>query len=194
MEAAGLSVAGFCDAPTAVVCGPGNNGGDGLVCARHLHRSARLASVCGVDASKYRGSALAAREELQREGVTVSTELQLDRAECVVDAIFGVGLSRPPEGRYAGWISDINSARKRVVAVDLPSGLDADTGAAYDPCVRADVTVTFGLPKKGLLTGDGPRLAGEVWVVDIGIPKDAYRALGIEVPDWLFGQTSAVKL
>ena len=194
MEAAGLSVASFCQALTAVVCGPGNNGGDGLVCARHLHRSARLASVSSVDSSKYRGPAAVAREEIQREGVTVFTELKLDQAEVVVDAIFGVGLSRPPEGRFAEWISDINSARKRVVAIDVPSGLDADTGAAYDPCVRADVTVTFGLPKKGLLVGDGPRLAGEVWVADIGIPKDAYVALGIEVPDWLFSQASAVKL
>jgi NAD(P)H-hydrate epimerase len=81
-----------------------------------------------------------------------------------------------------------------VIAVDVPSGLDGDTGVAYSPCVRADLTVTLGLPKQGLLVADGPRLAGEIWVADIGVPRGAYDLLGIEVPEWLFGQASTVKL
>jgi NAD(P)H-hydrate epimerase len=83
--------------------------------------------------------------------------------------------------------------------VDVPSGLDADTGLAGGPCVRAAVTVTLGLPKPGLLQAAGPEHAGEVWVADIGVPSEAYAAFGIEVPPHLFTmhdrlQLSAVRL
>ena len=75
-----------------------------------------------------------------------------------------------------------------------PSGLDADTGVAYAPTVRADVTVTLGLPKPGLLTADGPRLAGEVWAVDIGVPFEAYAAAGVEVPSGLYSSGARLRL
>jgi hydroxyethylthiazole kinase-like uncharacterized protein yjeF len=127
-------------------------------------------------------------------GVEVVSDLRLGGASLVVDAIFGVGISRPPQGPFAEWIEAINASGKRVVAVDVPSGLDADTGVAYAPCVRADVTITLGLPKQGLLLADGPSVAGEIWVVDIGIPEKAYEMLGIKVPARLFAQGSAVKL
>ena len=80
----------------------------------------------------------------------------------------------------------INASGRRVLAVDLPSGLDADTGHALSPTVRADVTVTLGLAKAGLLAGDGPALAGEVWLVDIGIPREAYAMVGAAMPAHLF--------
>lgn len=194
MDAAGLCVSRFCNGPTAVVCGAGNNGGDGLVCARRLHDSGSLTSVCCIDAARLTGPAAHALEALEGAGVSVLSEPRLDEADLVVDAIFGVGLSRPPLGRYGEWIDSINSSGKRVIAVDVPSGLDGDTGVAYSPCVRADLTVTMGLPKQGLLLADGPRLAGEVWVADIGVPRAAYGLLGITVPEWLFGQAGTVKL
>ncbi len=81
-----------------------------------------------------------------------------------------------------------------MIAVDLPSGLDADTGVAYAPTVRAQTTVTLGLPKPGLLTGDGPSMAGDVWVVDIGVPFEAYAAIGIEVPQQLFSMHDRIQL
>ncbi|HXJ47967.1 MAG TPA: NAD(P)H-hydrate epimerase [Candidatus Acidoferrum sp.] len=194
MSAAGLCVSRFCHGPTAVVCGAGNNGGDGLECARRLHESGTLTSVCCIDPDRLRGPAAHALAALIGAGVDVLSEPRLDAAEIVVDAIFGVGLSRPPQGRYEEWIETINASGKRVVAVDVPSGLDGDTGVAYSPCVRADLTVTLGLPKQGLLLADGPRLAGEIWVADIGVPQAAYELIGIEVPAGLFGQASTVKL
>jgi hydroxyethylthiazole kinase-like uncharacterized protein yjeF len=194
MEAAGLAVARFCDRPAVVVCGIGNNGGDGLVCARKLHQAGNLASVCCVDRTRLRGPAAAAAEALEVAGVEVESDLRLNGASLVVDAIFGVGISRPPQGLFAEWIEAINASGKRVVAIDVPSGLDADTGVAYAPCVRADVTVTLGLPKQGLLLADGPSVAGEIWVVDIGIAEKAYESLGIKVPAGLFAQGSAVRL
>lgn len=194
MEAAGIAVARFCDRPTVVVCGIGNNGGDGLVCARRLHEAGCLISVCCVDPTRLRGPAANALKALEMVGVEVVNDLRLGGASLVVDAIFGVGISRPPEGPFAEWIEAINASGIRVVAVDLPSGLDADTGVAYAPCVRADITITLGLPKQGLLLADGPNVAGEIWVVDIGIPEKAYQSLGVKVPSGLFAQASEVKL
>jgi hypothetical protein len=78
--------------------------------------------------------------------------------------------------------------------VDVPSGLDADSGVAYAPCVQAATTLTLGLPKPGLLTGDGPRLAGEVWVADIGVPFEAYAAIGVTVPAGLFAKGDLIRL
>ena len=194
MEAAGWQVARFCRGRTSVVCGVGNNAGDGLAAARHLHRWGRLVSVSCADAGRLRGAAARERDALARIDVDVSDELRLDGAEVVVDALFGTGLSRAPEGKFAAWIEAINDSGVRVIAVDVPSGLDADTGVAYAPVVRAHTTVTLGLAKPGLLKGDGPGLSGEVWLADIGVPFEAYAAAGIEVPPHLFAASDVVLL
>jgi hydroxyethylthiazole kinase-like uncharacterized protein yjeF len=194
MEAAGWQVARLCGQPAAIVCGVGNNAGDGLAAARHLHRWGRLVSVCCVEADRLRGPAARELDALRRIGVEVSSELAIDGAEVIVDAIFGTGITRAPEGRFAEWIESINASGKPVIAIDIPSGLDADTGVAYAPTVRATTTVTLGLPKPGLLKGDGPRLSGGVLVADIGVPSEAYAALGISVPANLFAKEQLVRL
>jgi NAD(P)H-hydrate epimerase len=194
MEAAGWQVARFCGQPAVVVCGVGNNAGDGLAAARHLHRWGRLVNVSCVDAARLSGPAAQELEALRRIGVEVRTGLDLNDAQVVVDAIFGTGLSRAPEGRFAQWIGAINESRLDVIAVDVPSGLDADTGSAYAPTVRASTTVTLGLPKPGLLRGDGPRLSGAVLVADIGVPFEAYAAIGLHVPHDLFAAGQLVRL
>lgn len=173
MEAAGWQVARLVDRPAVVVCGAGNNGGDGFAAARHLHRWGLLASACCVDASRVRGPAAAELAALRSAGVEVANDLRFDGADVIVDAIFGTGLNRAPEGRFAEWIEAINASGKRVIAIDVPSGLDSDTGASYAPSVHADLTVTLGLPKPGL--------RGDFVVVDIGVPLEAYAAIGVEV-------------
>ena len=194
MEAAGWQVARFCPEGTAVVCGVGNNAGDGLAAARHLHRWGKLAGVFCIDSMRLRDSAEHERKALRRIGINVSSDLRLDGAKAVVDAIFGTGLSRRPEAAFATWIEAINSSGLPVIAVDVPSGLDADSGVAYAPTVRAQTTVTLGLPKPGLLVGDGPPLAGEIWVADIGMPFEAYAAIGVNVPRDLFANGDRVRL
>ncbi len=194
MEAAGWQVARFCRGRTAVVCGVGNNAGDGLAAARHLHRWGRLGSVSCVDAGRLRGAAARELDVLVKLGIDVSSELRLDGAAVVLDALFGTGLTRPPEGKFAAWIEAVNESGTPVVAVDLPSGLDADTGVAYAPTVRAHMTVTLGLAKPGLIEGDGPRMAGEVWIADIGVPFEAYAAVGVEVPRDLFAENDRMLL
>jgi hydroxyethylthiazole kinase-like uncharacterized protein yjeF len=194
MEAAGWQAARMCHSRTTVVCGVGNNAGDGLAAARHLHRWGRLAHVTCVDRARLQGEAARELDALTRAGIEVSEELRLDGADAVLDAIFGTGLTRAPRGRFAEWIEAINESGLRVIAVDLPSGLDADSGVAYSPTVRADVTVTFSLPKTGLLREDGPRLAGEVWIADIGIPVEAFHRIGVETPPGLFASAELVPL
>jgi NAD(P)H-hydrate epimerase len=194
MEAAGWQTARYCRDPTLVVCGKGNNGGDGLAAARHLHRWGHLAGVACLDRAGLSGPPLRQAEALEALGVPIADHLSLDNCNTVLDAIFGTGLNRAPEGRAAEWIGAINAADRRVVAVDVPSGLDADSGRGLVPAIRASQTVTLGLPKTGLLRADGPDLAGDVWVADIGIPSEAYRELGIEVPAHLFAMHDRVQL
>jgi len=194
MEAAGWQVARHCRGRTYVVCGKGNNGGDGLAAARHLHRWGRLAGVACLDAGALSDPARLEADALTALGVPIASEPDLTDSQVVVDAVFGTGLSRPAEGRAAAWIEAVNAGGRRVIAVDVPSGLDADTGLAAGPAVRATLTVTLGLPKPGLLTGQGAALAGEVWVADIGVPMEAYRELGLEVPPHLFSMHDRVQL
>jgi hydroxyethylthiazole kinase-like uncharacterized protein yjeF len=186
MEAAGWQIARFVGQRAAVVCGVGNNAGDGLAAARHLHRWGRLATVCCVDAGRLRGVAARELDALRKVGVEVAGDLVLGEAEVVVDAIFGTGLGRAPEGRFAEWIEAINASGKPVISVDVPSGLDSDTGVAYAPCIRANVTITLGLPKPGL--------QGRVLVADIGVPFEAYAAVGVAVPADLFARETLVTL
>ena len=175
MEAAGWQAARICAGRTAVLCGVGNNAGDGLAAARHLHRWGRLASVSCIEPTRLRGDAQRELEALLKLGVEVSDQPSFAGADLVLDAIFGSGLNRAPQGRFAEFIEAVNASGLRVVAVDVPSGLDSDSGVAYSPCVRADTTVTFTLPKAGLLIADGPRLSGEISIADIGIPDEALR-------------------
>ncbi len=167
-----------------VVCGGGNNGGDGFVAARLLRGAGRDARVLAlVPAERLSPDARAVVEQAQRAGVPIDDAGELASVDAgvgdvVVDAIFGTGLGRPPEGAFAGAIAHIEAARvagARVLAVDVPSGLSADTGRPLGPCVRADRTVTFGFQKRGLVLYPGAAFAGEVKVADIGIPPEAAR-------------------
>jgi ADP-dependent NAD(P)H-hydrate dehydratase / NAD(P)H-hydrate epimerase len=187
MESAGRAVAHWVlacrapDAPVLVVCGAGNNGGDGLVAARHLHQlgvGVRVALLA--DPGRLRGDAAANLRRAQAVGVTIEgPRWRAPRAGMVVDAIFGTGLSRPVTGPAAASIRRLNAARAaqrgamRVLAVDLPSGLCADTGQALGTMVEADFTLTLGLPKLGLTLEPGRHCAGQIRVAHIGIAEQA---------------------
>jgi NAD(P)H-hydrate epimerase len=184
MENAGTAVAGASPAlggPGArflVVAGPGNNGGDGYVAARKLHATGRQVDVWRVgDPARLKGDAARNHAALEHTGVPVHSSaaaLPLRPGDVVIDALFGTGLTRAPEGEAADAIRHIlrwRSEGVRVLAVDLPSGLSSDTGRAFDPCVAADLTVTFGAEKLGLAVEPGATLAGRVQVVDIGLAE-----------------------
>lgn len=176
MEAAGAAVAAtvverYRKQPVVVICGPGNNGGDGFVAARRLHAAGwpvRLALLGTLSA--LRGDAARAAELWKRPVEKISPHL-LDKRPLVIDALFGAGLTRPVEGEAAEILARIDALGLAVVAVDVPSGLHGDTGRVLGRSVRAAVTVTFFRAKPGHFSAEGRRLCGEVRVADIGIPE-----------------------
>ena len=177
MEAAGWQVARairrrLTPRPVAVLCGPGNNGGDGFVVARLLQRwgwPVRLALLGDTGRLKGDAAVMAAR---WRGPVRSFGPDILDGTPLVVDALFGAGLQRPLEGAARAMVEEINRRRLAAVAVDLPSGLDGDTGQVLGAAVEACFTVTFFRPKPGHLLMPGRLLCGELVVGDIGIPEE----------------------
>ncbi len=159
-------------ARVAIVCGKGNNGGDGFVAARVLHREGvAVRCLLLADESEYQGDAAAHLKEMSRAGVKPRPfeANVLGRSDVVVDAIFGTGFRGRAEGRPAEAIEAINSNGARVLAVDIPSGVAGDTGAVEGPAVRANVTVAIAAQKLGTVLQPGAGNAGQVAVVDIGI-------------------------
>jgi hydroxyethylthiazole kinase-like uncharacterized protein yjeF len=156
-----------------VVCGKGNNGGDGLVCARLLRRLGRAARVMLIgSAEELQGDARTNYERLEGDPPVPFDPVALAGAPAIVDAILGTGFSGEPRDPAAGAIEAINAAGARVVvACDVPSGVDASTGEVHGAAVRADGTVTFHAAKPGLWIAPGKGYAGDVEVVDIGIPS-----------------------
>jgi len=196
MEHAGRAVADevaqrFPDArQVAVLCGPGNNGGDGFIAARHLLEKGYTVCLgfCGDRARLPTDAAAMAR--LWTGAVEPLSANLLARADVVVDALFGAGLARPIEGKFAALIEAVNASGLPVVAVDVPSGIDGTTGAVRGVAVRATSTVTFFRLKLGHLLLPGREACGEVSVVDIGIPDNVLeiikpRSFANEPPLWL---------
>ena len=168
-----------------VMCGGGNNGGDGFVAARLLHAGgADVRVALLVDEGDVRGAAHVNLCAARLAGVPVRRissigELTIENSsELIIDAIFGTGLSRAPEGLYAGAINLVNEADVHVLAVDIPSGVNGDTGAAVGAAIRADCTVTFGLPKRGNLPHPGRELCGRLYVSRISFPRDITGSTG----------------
>ena len=174
------------DGPLRVViaCGRGNNGGDGFVIARHLENlCAEVKLLLACDPAGYRGDAAVNHAVAVRSGIPIehfaSAPLAewaraIDGADWMVDALLGTGAVGAPREGTATAIKGINAARAagaRVLAVDLPSGLDCDTGLAAGECIRADVTATFVARKIGFDAPGSAAFTGAVHVLDIGVPR-----------------------
>jgi NAD(P)H-hydrate epimerase len=162
-----------------VVCGPGNNGGDGLVAARFLlAQGLRVTLVLVGDRAKLTPESRRNLHALGPFAIQPQPPGAVDAraGDVVVDAVFGTGLTRPPAGEFAEAIQHMlrwRAAGAKVVAADLPSGLHTDTGEPFTPCVEADLTITFGFLKQGQVLEPGATLCGELRCVDIGIPIEA---------------------
>ncbi|HEX7463844.1 MAG TPA: NAD(P)H-hydrate dehydratase [Actinomycetota bacterium] len=191
MENAGREVArvaaalagGIYGRRAVAVCGKGNNGGDGLVAARYLARWGMRATVVLLgDPEDFGEPAAANLGRLSEANVRVRSfsaevlERELGRADVAIDAIFGTGFRGIPENEWAAAISALNDSDAPVVAVDIPSGVNGETGVVEGDVVRADATVTFGAAKTGVVLLPGAEFAGLVEVVDIGFPADLVRS------------------
>lgn len=185
METAGAAVANavierYLPQPTVILCGPGNNGGDGFVVARHLEASGWPVRVALLgERERLAGDALNAAE-LWGSAIEPATLDLLEDHPLVIDALFGIGLKRPLEGMAQELVSAINARDLACVAVDLPSGIDGDTGAVLGTAPSCEMTVTFFRPKTGHLTVAGRTLCGDLRVAEIGVPRSVLGAIGVK--------------
>lgn len=165
----------------ALVCGSGYNGGDGLCAAWHLTRWGYQPHVLlAATRERLREEPAVFAQILQAlkvpvEVVQTPAEVQrcgaiLARSQAVVDALLGIGVQGDVQPLHASLIELMNASGKPIIAADVPSGLDADTGSPHGAAVKATATVTFGLPKHGLVRGEGPLHVGQLIVDDIGLP------------------------
>jgi NAD(P)H-hydrate epimerase len=168
----------------AVLCGIGRNGGDGLAVARHLeNRGVVPVIIIAGDRSRYEGDALTNLVTCERLGIPIydirspgdveEALVYAAGADVIIDAIFGTGLNRPPQGLHAEVIRAVAELRLPVVAVDLPSGANASSPEPFEPCLQAEVTVTFAAPKICHVFQPASVYCGEVVVADISIPNAA---------------------
>lgn len=173
----------------AVICGSGNNGGDGLVIARKLHSMGGDVTVFLTgSADKYKNAALRNYRicaklgiRMDESGALPGLKRMLGSADLVIDAIFGTGLERDITGNYKKMIDLINQSRKPVMSVDIPSGVNGDTGQIMGAAVKAVWTVSFGLPKTGNLLYPGYALGGELYTTHISFPPEMTNAPGLRI-------------
>jgi hydroxyethylthiazole kinase-like uncharacterized protein yjeF len=180
-----------------VVCGSGNNGGDGLVLARHLHSAGhRDLIVFYLEGSKRSALFDLQLNRARLHGLKVISLGehpekwgQIRSASLLIDAIFGIGLTRPVEGDFLKLIDLVNSVKVPVISLDTPSGLNCDTGVVEGATIKASMTLSFGLAKPGFFVSDGPAYAGKVRVLPIGFPFESLR--GVATSHFLFNEKLA---
>jgi NAD(P)H-hydrate epimerase len=167
-----------------VFCGAGNNGGDGFVVARKIHSNGGRVKISILDdARRLKGAAKSNFDIVSKLPIEVrklksieSIKSEVYHCDCIVDAIFGTGLTRKVEGLYGEVIDLINDCRRKVVSVDIPSGINGDTGMIMGKAVKADYTVTFGLPKLGNMLFPGYEHCGKLFVTHISFPPKIYES------------------
>ena len=173
----------------AVFCGTGNNGGDGFVVARKIHSNGGEAKVFLLDeAGKFKGAAEKNFEivsklpiEISKVSSNESIRAAIHNSDAIVDAIFGTGLVREVGGLYKDVIQVINESKKAVFSVDIPSGINGDTGEVMGIAVKANYTITFGLPKIGNMLYPGYDHCGKLYLSHISFPPSLYNADSIKV-------------
>jgi NAD(P)H-hydrate epimerase len=167
---------GSANGPVLILCGGGNNGGDGLAVARHLHnRNIDVRILTTVDPAKYTGEAKTNFDICQSMNLPIAAAsaqaISSSGAVLIIDAIFGTGLTQPPRPPFAEFVAAIDTTRTPVLAIDIPSGLDCDTGNPLGPaCVTATRTITFVAEKIGFDQPEARKYLGHVSVGSIGCP------------------------
>ena len=177
-----------------VLCGAGNNGGGGMVAVRHLHNRGADVHVKFVgDPARLKDVAAHQWRILQTMGLAKNDDPDLARADLIVDALIGYGLTGDPRGPVAEWIERANAANRPILSLDTPSGLDTTTGAPGQPCIRAAATLTLALPKAGLLVPSAQAFVGDLYLADIGVPPELYRRLRLDVGP-LFADDTIIRI
>ena len=188
MENAGRNVARFVKdflkpKKVAIIYGKGNNGGDGLVAARHL-------AIYGIDVEIIPASFNIINEEVKQQ-LSILEKMGIkpkegfsDDVNVIIDCLLGYNIKGNPKERFADLINKANQMKEKytsIIAMDIPSGLDPNTGEFYNPYINADYTLTLALPKIGLKKS---QKAGKLYLVNIGIPNELYNELGIMIKNY----------
>ena len=178
----------------ACLAGGGNNGGDALVAARHLANwGADVDVIVGTTRDKIKDVPLGQLKILEKMGVPVFFgNYDLTRYDLLIVGLIGYGLEGSPRGRIATMIVDANKSGRAILSVDLPSGMNATTGQAYAPCIKATSTITLALPKTGFLASGVSSHLGDLYLADISIPRNIYRQFGQKTE--LFQKDTLVKI
>lgn len=184
----------FAGSSITCLCGAGNNGGGGLVAARHLHNwGARVNVVLAFETSRLKEVPAHQYNILTQMGVDNITDPYLAEQDLIIDALIGYGLRGYPRQPVAGWIEKANDSGSSILALDAPSGLDTTTGIPGNPCIKAKATLTLALPKTGLMTSESKDCVGDLYLADISVPRELYQRMGIEVPN-LFAEDAILKV
>jgi NAD(P)H-hydrate epimerase len=160
--------------------GGGNNGGDGMVAARHLMNWGAIVTVIvGTTKVKMKSVPLGQLHIIEKMGIpTLSTEYSLGDYDLLIDGLIGYGLEGNPRDRMATMIEDANASGRPILALDVPSGMNATTGEIYYPFIKATATLTLALPKTGFLSPSASPYVGDLYLADISIPRKVYQSFG----------------
>jgi NAD(P)H-hydrate epimerase len=175
-----------------VLCGRGNNGGGGMVAARHLHNRGAEVHIIRL-AGDLKDIPAKQWKILEKLGFRNEPYFELGQADLIIDALIGYGLEGNPRPEVAIWIEKANAAGKPILALDAPSGLDTTSGTAGRPTVRADATMTLALPKVGLLSESARQFVGDLYLADISVPPALYRKMGLDIQS-IFEKDTIIKI
>jgi NAD(P)H-hydrate epimerase len=177
-----------------ILCGAGNNGGGGMVAARHLHNwGAAISPVLAFEADHLKEVPAHQWLILKKMGLALHEQPELENADLIIDALIGYGLRGDPRQTVAEWINRANRAGRPILALDAPSGLDATSGTPGNPCIKAAATLTLALPKSGLLSPRAVDYIGELYLADISVPPGLYREINLDVPN-LFAKDPILRI
>ena len=184
-----------------VLCGKGNNGGDGLVAARFLSNWGATVNIILAShpdelspvVKDHYGSATSMHMNRLTAVDNIQWELAMKQSDLIIDGLIGYNLKGNPEGSYAELINLANHSGKKILSIDCPSGLDSDTGERMAPCITAEATLALTLPKKGLFLGNAKSAVGKVFCADVGVPHEVFELMGLKVPK-IFEKKDILKL
>ena len=178
----------------ACLVGGGNNGGDGMVAARHLvNWGMEVDVILGTTRDRIRDVPLGQLTILEKMDLPIFyNDYDLGTYDLLVVGLIGYGLEGNPRDRVATMIRDANKSRLPILAVDVPSGMNSTTGQAYDPCIKAASTLTLALPKTGFLSPESAAYSGQMYLADISIPRKIYQKFGQKTE--LFQEDTIIKI
>lgn len=171
-----------------VLIGKGNNGGGGLVAARHLHNWGASVSIILGSNENLRNIPEKQLDIDRKIGININEKKVFTDEDLIIDALIGYNLTGNPREPIAEIIRKANNSEIPILSLDIPSGLDSSTGIPYNPCIVASTTLTLALPKNGLMVKKAKRFVGELYLADISIPREIYQKFGVSSKSFFNGK------